>query len=101
MGLEEALRLIENGGVLVDVRSRSSYIKEHIKGAINIPLEEIDSNLDKLPRDKPVIVYCGSVKCNASYLAARKLAALGFGNIYRFVDGLKGWKDKGLPVESG
>ncbi len=94
----EVLDLISKGALLVDVRASAAYDKEHIKGAINIPLDDLDSNLERLPRDKPVIVYCGSVECTLSYFAARKLAANGF-TAYRYVPGLKGWKEAGLPTE--
>lgn len=94
----EVLEIVSNGGLLVDVRSRASYDKEHIKGAINIPLDELDSHVNELPRDKPIVVYCGSVDCILSYFAARKLAPLGF-KVYRYTPGLKGWKEAGLPTE--
>jgi len=95
----EVQELISKGALLVDVRARSSYAKEHIKDAINIPLEELDSQIEMLPKDRPIIVYCGSVECTRSYFAARKLAPLGF-KVYRYTPGLKGWKEAGLPTES-
>jgi len=98
--VEDAKSLADKGALIVDVRSPSSYSKEHIKGAVNIPLEELDKRLSEIPRDRPVILYCGSRECKASYYASRKLAAAGYTNIYRFVDGLKGWKEAGLPTES-
>lgn len=99
--VNEVTSMVGEGALIIDVRSPESYNKEHIKGALNIPLEEIDKRASEIPRDKPVIVYCGSVSCNASYFAARKLAAMGYDNVVRFVPGLKGWKEKGLPTERG
>ncbi|MCE4613261.1 MAG: rhodanese-like domain-containing protein [Desulfurococcales archaeon] len=100
IGVEEARDLAEKGALIIDVRSPDSYNKEHIKGAISIPLEDLDKRINEIPRDRPVVVYCGSRECKASYYASRKLAAAGYDNIYRFVDGLKGWKEAGLPTES-
>lgn len=98
---EEVSKLVSQGALLVDVRDERAYREEHIKGAINVPLKKIEEMKDSIPRDRPVIVYCGSVQCTASYLAARKLSALGYDNIVRFVPGLKGWKEAGLPTERG
>jgi len=45
--------------VIVDVRSREEYVKEHIKGALNIPLFDLEYYIDFL-RDKEVLLYCDS-----------------------------------------
>ncbi len=42
---------------LLDVRQPSEYEKDHIPGATLIPLPQLYDSLDKLDRDKPVIVY--------------------------------------------
>lgn len=44
--------------VVVDLRNRSSYQMSHIRGAVNIPFNEIDNNLADLPRDKMLVLYC-------------------------------------------
>jgi rhodanese-related sulfurtransferase len=50
--------LLERGGQLVEVLGPSAYEKEHIPGAINIPLRDLSENADTLRRDDPVVVYC-------------------------------------------
>jgi rhodanese-related sulfurtransferase len=57
---EEVCRLVEEeAGQLVDVLLREEYEEEHLPGAINIPLKELDRDTTKrLQRDAPVIVYC-------------------------------------------
>lgn len=82
------------------MREPSSYAREHIKGAINIPASEIEKRASELPQDRPVIVYCTNYSCTASLVAAKKLAGLGRRNVYRFVGGLFEWKTAGLPTES-
>jgi len=94
------LELLKQGGVIIDVRERGSYAKEHIKGAINIPASEIEKRVGEIPVDRPVIVYCTNYSCTASLVAARKLTELGRENVYRFVGGLLEWKTAGLPTES-
>ena len=44
--------------VIVDVRDANTYVQEHIKGSINIPLAEVNGSLDKLPKGKKIIAYC-------------------------------------------
>jgi rhodanese-related sulfurtransferase len=49
----------EVGAQLVDVLPREEYDEEHLPGAINIPLKELDrETIARLNRDAPVIVYC-------------------------------------------
>jgi rhodanese-related sulfurtransferase len=56
---EEVRRLVATGAQLVDVLPRAEYDTEHIAGAINIPLKELDAQSTAiLDRDRPVIVYC-------------------------------------------
>ncbi len=47
---------------IVDVRANSAYCSRHIKGAVNIPYATAAEpyNLDLLPTDQPILVYCGS-----------------------------------------
>jgi rhodanese-related sulfurtransferase len=52
-------RLLDEGAQLVEVLPRSSYEKEHIAGAINLPLKELNRETARqLDRNRPVIVYC-------------------------------------------
>jgi hypothetical protein len=43
--------------VLVDVRSRQDYLIRHIKGALSIPLDNLDARAREIPRDGLVILY--------------------------------------------
>lgn len=52
--------LLQNGGVIVDVRSKSEYSSGHIKGSINIPLDQLSSNLKKFKKDQAIITCCAS-----------------------------------------
>jgi rhodanese-related sulfurtransferase len=56
---DEVRRLVEEGAQLVDVLPRHEYEDEHLPGAINIPLKELDrETTTRLRRDAPVVVYC-------------------------------------------
>ena len=64
---------------LVDLRSPEEYAREHIKGAINIPLQ--DKNFEKKVakkvsnKNKKVVVYCANYSCQASPTSAKKKLA--------------------------
>jgi len=56
---EEARQAVAKGeAVLVDVRAKESYDREHAKGALSIPLSDLGSRMGELPKDKLVITYC-------------------------------------------
>ncbi|MED4353386.1 CoA-disulfide reductase [Schinkia azotoformans] len=78
--------IVANGGYLVDVRNPSELKLGFIKGAVNIPLDELRDHLDELPKDKPIYVNC-QVGLRG-YLAARILTLNGFKAVN--LDG--GWK---------
>ncbi|MEI6786915.1 MAG: rhodanese-like domain-containing protein, partial [bacterium] len=72
-------------GAILDVRSPQEFEHWHIPGAFNIPLGKLRSNLDKIPRDKPVFVYC---KVGfRSYLAYRLLKQRGISGISMLAGG--------------
>lgn len=49
------------GAVIVDVRQPSEYASGHVRGAVNIPVGELESRLGELPdKDAPLFLYCAS-----------------------------------------
>lgn len=57
--LADAKKDFDAGNVVfIDTRGADSYKSEHIKGAINIPANELQSNLKKIPANKKIIAYC-------------------------------------------
>ena len=56
---DQVQRLLDERAQLVEVLPRAEYEDEHLPGAINIPLKELDSErAQSLDRSRPVIVYC-------------------------------------------
>lgn len=56
---DDVRRLVGEGAQLVEVLPREEYEEEHLPGAVNIPLGELDREAPRrLRRDAPVIVYC-------------------------------------------
>ena len=52
--------LKRNGAVLVDVRSAGEFAGAHAPGTVNIPLGELGSRLNELPKTTPVVLCCAS-----------------------------------------
>ena len=52
-------RLLADGAQLVDVLGADEYEHDHLPGAINIPLKQLDATTAaRLDRNRPVLVYC-------------------------------------------
>lgn len=60
IGAEETRKLVEDGkAVIIDVRGTDSYNLSHVKGALDIPLNNLEmGNFKGLPKDKRIIAYC-------------------------------------------
>jgi rhodanese-related sulfurtransferase len=52
--------LVAQGAQVVDVRTPGEFKSGHIKGAINVPLDALKSQMGKISKDKPVITCCQS-----------------------------------------
>jgi len=72
--------LLNKGAQIVDVRTRGEYASGHIKGSVNIPLNELTLNIKKLKKDKPVITCCASGMRSAT--AKSTLISLGYTEVY-------------------
>ena len=74
--------MIENGVLLVDVRSAEEFAQDHIEGAINIEWNNTDALIATIGEDKqrPVVFYCRSG--NRVGKAIVELGAKGYNNIY-------------------
>ena len=57
--VSEVKRLLEQGAQLVDVLGADEFEQDHLPGAINIPLKQLDEKtVAGLDRERPVLVYC-------------------------------------------
>ena len=62
----DCAQLIKDGAIILDVRSKGEYACGHIKGSINIPVDTLSNNLNKLKKDKTIITCCASGMRSAS-----------------------------------
>ncbi|WP_196000294.1 rhodanese-like domain-containing protein [Clostridium sp. 1001271B_151109_B4] len=92
----EAKNLIEtcNELVIIDVRRFSEYKSEKIPNAVNIPVEELEWEIEELKEniDKPILVYCKAG--HKSALACQMLEEEGFSKIYNLGQGILGYDGK-------
>jgi rhodanese-related sulfurtransferase len=95
---DELLAGLSCGNVaLLDVRPEEEFEAGHLPEAINIPLEQLEGMLDKLPQDREIVAYCRGPYCVLSHAAVQRLRQLGY-RIRRFEEGYPEWKAAGLPV---
>ncbi len=99
-GLRTKMQVAPGRTLLVDVRDRNDYEKEHIKGAISIPIGELSMRSKEcFGQDHEIIVYCGSFDCPASVKAANMLEKMGFSKVVDYEGGLDDWKIAGFLTE--
>jgi rhodanese-related sulfurtransferase/DNA-binding transcriptional ArsR family regulator len=95
----EVLERLRKGLVTVlDVRPAEEYAAGHVPGAINVPIDKLETYLAKLPKRKEVIAYCRGPYCLMSFDAVEKLRRRGF-KAKRMEDGYPEWRAAGLPVD--
>ncbi len=86
--------------IVLDVRPREEYLAGHIPGAISIPVDELESRLNELPRDVEIVAYCRGPCCVFSLRAVEILRARGY-RALRLREGVRDWLASGLPVSVG
>lgn len=83
---------------IVDVRPKEEYDAGHLRGAINVPLAEIEQRLNDLPPEREIVAYCRGPFCVLSFEAVARLRSRGY-TARRLETGFPEWKVAGLPVE--
>ena len=99
LGSKEVTLLINREPtMLVDVRSEADFRAGHITNAINIPLDQIEVQINKITSNskKNIIVYCQ--KGVRSAQAFRLLNKLGLPKLYTIEGGLDAWLKNNLPI---
>lgn len=93
IAIDEFEKYIDNSGVMiVDVRGDAEYKANHIKGAVNVFAGTLEDNLNKISKEKPVVVLCHSG--DRSAIAYSVLVKNGFKKVKNFSGGMKEWLKK-------
>jgi rhodanese-related sulfurtransferase len=100
---EELRSELENGArvTVVEALPEKYWRDGHIPGAIQIDHTEVREKAGAALPDKGarIVVYCASTECQNSTKAARTLEALGYTDVYEYVEGKQHWAEAGLPLE--
>lgn len=95
-----AVQIINNNGIVLDVRNAEAFARGHIANAKNIPYDEIEANQSRIDgwKNKPLIAVD-----DTGMTATRAVAELrnsGFESAYTLKGGINAWTQAGLPVVS-
>ena len=100
--VEEAEKLIAGtpGLIVLDVRTPEEFDHEHIKGAVNVNLFDVDFEklVSELDQTKPVLVHCAAGRRSAGALA-QMAGKVKFPQVYHMNEGLSAWKAAKKPME--
>ncbi|MES2766141.1 MAG: rhodanese-like domain-containing protein [Bacteroidota bacterium] len=94
---EQAKLLFDKKVLFMDARDAGHHAEGNIPGSINIDVQDFQANIPKvigLPREQPVVVYCGGGNCDLSHELANNLSALGFKKVFVYTGGWEEWKTK-------
>ncbi|MDR7458619.1 MAG: ThiF family adenylyltransferase, partial [Armatimonadota bacterium] len=94
----EAVRLLEAGAQLIDVREPWEWAQARIPGAVLIPKGEVRQRLTEIDPNRPVVVHCASGARSADVV--KVLRAAGYGNARNLRGGIIAWFNERLPVET-
>ena len=81
--------------VLIDVRTPMEFGLGSIKGAVNLPVDDLRERLDEVPQGKKIVVFCGTG--HRSYFASRILAQKGFDEVYNLSGGFSTFEQAHQP----
>lgn len=81
---------------LIDARTPAEYAAGHVEGAVNISVWEMRERLSEIPKDQPIVVYCG-VGLRA-YHAERLLRQSGYSQVRNMTGGWKTWAATRRPI---
>jgi len=94
----EAKALLEKNRniYLLDVRTPEEFRQARLKGAVLIPISEIERRLGEIPRNRTIVVYCAVG--SRSNMVAGFLAEKGYREVYNVADGIVGLYRNGFPI---
>lgn len=97
----EAVKLINNGAVVIDLRSADAFGRGHIVTSRSIPHDELEAKATTFAEDKtkPIVAVCENGV--SSTRSVNLLRQQGYESVYGLKGGMTGWASAGLPVVTG
>jgi len=99
VSVSEAASLRDQGAFILDVRTPEEWSEFHIPGSTLIPVDELESRVNEVPRDQEVVVVCRSG--NRSAVGRDILKNASFIQVTSMAGGLKAWRADGLETVEG
>jgi rhodanese-related sulfurtransferase len=98
---QEAIRLMNQGATVLDVRDAAVFAAGHINGARIVTADQLANAADALKKykDKAVVVCCENGQTSATL--ARTLQGAGFTKVFNLRGGLTAWRAETLPLQRG
>ena len=102
--LKDAYEFHKQGqAVFLDARDSDAYTKNHIRGAVSLPITasrtEKAQILTNIPKEQLIVTYCDGSDCSSSIELAEQLTQIGYQNVVIFFDGWDAWIESGQPIE--
>ena len=99
VSVSEASSMRDAGAFVLDVREPDEWNESHIPGATLIPLGQLASRVNEVPKDQEIVVVCRSG--NRSQQGRDILLSAGFTKVTSMAGGINQWKTLGLETVSG
>jgi len=98
---QDAVRLINNDAVVIDLRSPEAFARGHIVNARNVPSEELAANNDKITKyaKKTIVAVCDAGMTSSKLVDS--LRKTGIENIFGLKGGINAWTQANLPLVTG
>lgn len=97
ISVDEAYSMYQEGAFVLDVRTVEEWNEYHAPNTTLIPLDQLASRVDEVPRDRQIVVVCRSG--NRSQEGRDILLAAGFTRVTSMAGGLNEWRERGYPIE--
>ena len=82
ISIKDAQTHVKNGALVIDVRTPAEFSSGHLPGAINLPLDQIETSLPRRVQDKSKVLLLHCQSGMRSGVAKKKLVALGYANAF-------------------
>jgi rhodanese-related sulfurtransferase len=99
--IDELLKRLRSRNVVVlDTRPPNEYAAGHIAGALSVPVDGLQKQLRRLPKEREYVAYCRGPYCVYADRAVEILTSHGR-RARRLREGFPEWRAAGLPIETG
>lgn len=100
--VDEVMKALEikKDVVILDVRTPGEFSRGRIKGSINVPVDSITDQVEKIVPDKNQLIYTYCLSGSRSAIGAELMNKLGYANVYSVISGLLAWRAKHFPLEN-